>query len=138
MFEEFNKNMEALSDKNFEDTLSFKRACNFVEESALHDNRLSKDVVAVYDKLLKSDLPEDINKAICYNLGEMLHFQPELRPDVKNVVFKHKNIVDEFLQNNTTPFNDGLESVSKEISNDMAQKDLLIQKKLKKRRKVLN
>ena len=36
MFEEFNATLDKLKKQDFEDVLSFKRACNFVEEKALH------------------------------------------------------------------------------------------------------
>ena len=132
MFEEFNKYDEALLKRDFEDTLSFKRACNFVEEAALHDNRLSKDVLKTYDKLLKYDLPEEVNNAICYNLGEMLSFQPELKNDVKNIVIKHQPKIDAFLQNNSTPYNEELASLSEEVTKDREQRDVLIHQGMEK------
>lgn len=135
MFEEFNATLDKLKKQDFEDVLSFKRACNFVEEKALHDNRLSKDVLLIYDGLLKKDLPEDVKNAICYNLGEMLHFQPELKADIKNMVMKHKTKIDDYVTNNTNPFSDGLGALSEDVSKDMQAKDLLIESKLKNVRK---
>ncbi len=112
--EAFFNTLNKISSQEFEDTHSFKMACRSVEEAALHDPRLSEEVLTAFDDLMtKGNIPQDVSNEICYSFSEMAHFQPEMKKQISGIAKKHSSKITEYLDNYSTPYSDELKDMVK-------------------------
>ena len=97
--------------------------CWKIASYAAADPRLAGDVLEMYNILLEKGVSEEVKSSICTSLGEIVHFNPELRDRVVEFGVKHHPLFEKNLENYNHLYTDEIESMQGDVKQRLQNKN---------------